>query len=355
MYESPSHKTSNDWLAEVAAIFKNLDESDFKAFLNLRQHLYPSIPLGTRKHAAEQIDGLVRQKVAEYKRYDFETKEESTVYINQEIIENFIKKKDGFDYKKLIRLLGELNSNFAAKYPYSSSMLVRAILDHIPPLLSCSSFEEVVNNYSWSKTDKEYMKRLLDFKNEADDALHRQISKDQDLLEMDNLPNRNRVNRLLQECLKDKSTLKTNARLVSSAIKLKSSNITIKLVDKNISWANYSIAHTVWPSFRIRIEIDNYRSNKPDYISAKINAVLNNGNNWSGNHFIFQGIDKLDEEFRIETNEIKKVYLFISDELANHHQRQIPELIRNTLIIELNTRSGEKFSIPISGDQIIRG
>lgn len=71
IYQSPDHRESKEWLSEVAAILKNLDESDFLAFLNHRQHLYPSIPLATRKHAAEQIDGFVRQKVAEYKRYDF--------------------------------------------------------------------------------------------------------------------------------------------------------------------------------------------------------------------------------------------------------------------------------------------
>lgn len=71
LYEAPDHKTSKDWLAEVAAILKNLDETDYKRFSDLRQHLYDSIPLATRKHTAEQIDGFIRQKVSEYKRYDF--------------------------------------------------------------------------------------------------------------------------------------------------------------------------------------------------------------------------------------------------------------------------------------------
>lgn len=71
IYQSPDHRESKSWLSEVAAVLKNLDETDFQAFLNHRQHLYPSIPLNTRKHAAEQIDGFIRQKVAEYKRYDF--------------------------------------------------------------------------------------------------------------------------------------------------------------------------------------------------------------------------------------------------------------------------------------------
>lgn len=71
LYAEPDHKNSKNWLAEVASILKNLDENDFNAFMSLRQHLYLSIPFSTRKHAAEQIDGFVRQKAAEYKRYDF--------------------------------------------------------------------------------------------------------------------------------------------------------------------------------------------------------------------------------------------------------------------------------------------
>jgi hypothetical protein len=33
-----------------------------------------------------------------------------------------------------------------------------------------------ITNYSWSRTDRGYACRLLDFKLQADDALHRQIS-----------------------------------------------------------------------------------------------------------------------------------------------------------------------------------
>lgn len=81
LYEKPDHKTSKDWLAEVAAVFKSLDESDYQVFVNHRQHLYSSIAFKIRKHAAEQIDGFVRQKVAEYKKYDFS-------YLDREIGEH---------------------------------------------------------------------------------------------------------------------------------------------------------------------------------------------------------------------------------------------------------------------------
>ena len=354
LYKEPDHKSSKDWLSEIAAILKNLDETDYKAFLNLRQHLYPSIQVPTRKHAAEQIDGFIRQKVAEYKRYNFEDQENSTIYIKQEIIEGFIQKTDKlFNYKKLVRLLTELNSNYVAGHQYSSSMLIRAILDHIPPLLG--SFEEVANNYPWSKTDKEYMKRILDFRNDADDALHRQISKDQDLLEIDSLPNNNRVNRLLQECLNVGGTVNPRKYAINKS-KQKTNDIHIELTDKQIVWANYGVSRYVFSSFRVPIKIDNFQSNKPDYVSVFIEAKLANGNKWLGNHFIFEKVDKPDEEFKIETNEIKSVIAFVSDYQTNSStpRKPMPDFDKKTFKIKVSTRSGKEFSIPVEENQITK-
>lgn len=71
LYTHPDQKDTKDWLAEVSAILKNLDESDYLAFQNHRQHLYSVIPRNTRKHAAQQLEVFIRDKIAAYKRYDF--------------------------------------------------------------------------------------------------------------------------------------------------------------------------------------------------------------------------------------------------------------------------------------------
>lgn len=105
-----------------------------------------------------------------------------------------------FDLAKLGRLIDELNDNYRRGNTYAVHALLRAILDHIPPLLDCPDFRAAVNNYPWSRTDKAYMRKLLDFKLQADDALHRQISSKIDLLSLDDIPPRAWVNRLLQEC-----------------------------------------------------------------------------------------------------------------------------------------------------------
>jgi hypothetical protein len=45
------------------------------------------------------------------------------------------------------------------------------------------------------------MRRLREFRDQADDALHRQISVKSDMLNMDDMPSRAAVRRLLQECI----------------------------------------------------------------------------------------------------------------------------------------------------------
>jgi hypothetical protein len=124
-------------------------------------------------------------------------------YVNQRII-NDIRIKDGksqFNVAKLLRLIEELNDNFERRNSYAAHALLRAILDHIPPILGQPDFNAVANNYSWTRTDKRYLKKLLDFRNQADDALHRQISAQADLLDLDDMPASVNVDRLLQECV----------------------------------------------------------------------------------------------------------------------------------------------------------
>ncbi len=80
LYCWPNHKTTKDWLANVAAVLKNLDETDYQDFI----HLSKIVSTGEReerKEAAHTIDNFVRRKVAEYKRYDFSDldKQETTI------------------------------------------------------------------------------------------------------------------------------------------------------------------------------------------------------------------------------------------------------------------------------------
>jgi hypothetical protein len=123
-------------------------------------------------------------------------------YVNPEIVAD-IQKKDGdrFDCSKLLKLLQELEDNYQSSNAYAAHALLRAILDHVPPILDKKTFQEVANGYTWSTTDKSYMKKLLDFRVQGNDALHRPIlSKKQPLLELHDIPPRVYLNTLLREC-----------------------------------------------------------------------------------------------------------------------------------------------------------
>ena len=102
---------------------------------------------------------------------------------------------------KLLDLARELNSNYAADHPYACHMLLRAILDHIPPAFGYERFAQVVSNHSWGVTDSKYVKKLAETRNASDDVLHRQIGNSPSRIGMEDLPPRPYVNALLQQLL----------------------------------------------------------------------------------------------------------------------------------------------------------
>jgi hypothetical protein len=108
--------------------------------------------------------------------------------------------ESGWDCGKLLRLIHELNDNYASGNAYSAHAMLRAILDHVPPLFGYQDFKEAANNYSWPRADRPYMKRLLEFKGQGHDVLHRQITKSPDVITIEDMPQRVAINRLLQEC-----------------------------------------------------------------------------------------------------------------------------------------------------------
>jgi len=101
---------------------------------------------------------------------------------------------------KLFQLIAELNDACERGNAYSAHAMLRAVLDHVPPLFGFRDFKEITANHRWSQTDKNYMKRLLDFKDQGHDVLHRQITTQADVLAMEDMPQRVAINRLLQEC-----------------------------------------------------------------------------------------------------------------------------------------------------------
>jgi hypothetical protein len=123
-------------------------------------------------------------------------------YIKPQLLEQLLAAQgSGWDTTKLVDLVQELDACVRAGHVYASHAVLRAFLDHVPPLFGQKGFAAVVSNHSWGQTDSRYMKRLGTFRDQADDALHRQISKRPDPLMKDDLPPAVAVNALLGACV----------------------------------------------------------------------------------------------------------------------------------------------------------
>ncbi|MGW6407251.1 hypothetical protein ACWF95_08780 [Streptomyces vinaceus] len=122
-------------------------------------------------------------------------------YINEGLITDLEGAETGFKLDKLIALARELNANYAEQHPYACHMLLRAIIDHVPPAFNQEKFDGVVANVAWSQTDKAYVKKLGEFRKPADDVLHRQIGTWPSRITIHDMPLPSYVNALLQGLL----------------------------------------------------------------------------------------------------------------------------------------------------------
>lgn len=89
---------------------------------------------------------------------------------------------ENFDLNKLIRLCEELNIAYNNECFITIPLLVRTIINHIPPILNAKTFNEVMNNYSGGKSFKEAMNHLENsLRKVADLYLHMPIRKKESL------------------------------------------------------------------------------------------------------------------------------------------------------------------------------
>lgn len=83
-----------------------------------------------------------------------------------------------WDTKRLVRQLQELNIAHANEAHMSTAMLVRAIMDHVPPIFNVKNFSEVANNYPAPRSFSEQMKQLdTSLRKIADTHLHQPVRK----------------------------------------------------------------------------------------------------------------------------------------------------------------------------------
>lgn len=90
-----------------------------------------------------------------------------------------------WDFTRLVELCREINVAAANRCHMSTAMLLRTILNHVPPVLGFATFAEVASNYGGPKTNRSFkanMRRLEDsLRNIADMHLHSPIRSREDV------------------------------------------------------------------------------------------------------------------------------------------------------------------------------
>jgi hypothetical protein len=123
-----------------------------------------------------ELEKIARKKVAPKTTEESDGKksyyvESSTILSLSEL------KSDKYDLTKLIKMCKELNENYSLGNYLSCGMLIRAILDHVPPIFDKKTFKEVANNYG-TKSFKDIVSPLEDTARKISDSyLHNLIQK----------------------------------------------------------------------------------------------------------------------------------------------------------------------------------
>lgn len=124
---------------------------------------------------------LIDKVVAQSKRFEQKTRSEDTgrtAYIDKNTLLRLSRiENEDFDLSRLVSLCAELDDNYSLENYHSCAMLLRAILDHIPPIFGKKNFAEVCAQHG-GKSFKDILKPLNETaKRIGDDYLHTQISK----------------------------------------------------------------------------------------------------------------------------------------------------------------------------------
>jgi hypothetical protein len=99
-----------------------------------------------------------------------------------------------------VRLCEELNTAFGNGCYLTVPMIIRTILDHIPPIFSQPSFAAVVNNYPGGKSFQKAMNHLEQgMRSIADVYLHQQVRAKESLPTVTQVDYSSLVDLLLQE------------------------------------------------------------------------------------------------------------------------------------------------------------
>jgi len=93
-----------------------------------------------------------------------------------------------FDFSRLIRICEEINSNYKQKNYIATSILLRVLIDHVPPLLGFKTFKEVASSYPGKSFKGTFLHLENGCRSISDGLMHQTIRR------KESLPTINQVN-----------------------------------------------------------------------------------------------------------------------------------------------------------------
>ena len=113
-----------------------------------------------------------------------------------------------FDLTRLIRQCEELNTCAAKGCWFSVGMLMRSILDHVPPIFSQPNFKAVANNHGGKSLQKSMQRLESSLRRIGDRFLHQQIRRNESLPNATQVDFSNDLDVLLEEIVRVTSVSK---------------------------------------------------------------------------------------------------------------------------------------------------
>ena len=197
-----------EWAAKVEPLlsFNVSYQIDFQTALSMIHLNLSSVTAGP---LADQMRTTLLQAIEQLK-HQMDTSEEpqgikistsSKEYVHPERLKELKEvPSDKFDLSKVFKLCEELNEAYKTNSVFSIIMLTRALIDHVPPVLGCRTFNEVVNNYAGTKSFKESMERLNSSSRRiADQHLHTSVRNSESIPTMNQVDFSNDIDVLLGE------------------------------------------------------------------------------------------------------------------------------------------------------------
>jgi len=191
----PTQQACLDWSNRVAPLLK-FNEQYYTNFVANSHKMNLRLSSFTLEPALNIMVSQLQMAIAELKN-NIETGHDANgmgdkiaSYIDETRIKELKRiQNKKFDLTKLVRILEEINLCNQKGCYLATIMLVRALLDHVPPIFGCKSFSEFANNYKGQRSFKKSMQNLENSSRDiANQHLHCQIR----VKEV--LPNKTQVN-----------------------------------------------------------------------------------------------------------------------------------------------------------------